>query len=348
MSEGFPVLVSAISLVEITYLVEKGRLSCVALSRIDEQLDRPDVAMVGGLACAVNTCGRTMMTRGGRTMLYAVKLGPFETGEGRVFAYVGFGKADPLPPVLATGDADGLRRLLAAAGGEEAPQCEPALAAAGRRLGFVPAPMPPAVLMGRALLAVGLTAGPLVSGARDGEAWMAALDSSARFWRAAPWRHWHDGQAMRVELTGAVRWRLEACVMGHGGEEFGVALYPRAGALERIAFLADLGGAAAASLEKGFALTFDEEPAFVARALDEAFDLPRVPVPLKAVRGQAAPVTRREFVALAATLGAVARLTPESREASADLHVGDRVTSAYVAAPPPEGSKGPRTRRRRA
>ncbi len=60
--------------------------------------------------------------------------------------------------------------------------------------------------------------------------------------------------------------------------------------------------AAAASLEKGFAITFDEEPTFAARALDEAFDLPRVPVPLKVLRTRAAPVTRREFVVLAAPI----------------------------------------------
>ncbi len=34
-------------------------------------------------------------------MLYAVKLGPIETGEGSTTAYVGFTEASALPPVLA-------------------------------------------------------------------------------------------------------------------------------------------------------------------------------------------------------------------------------------------------------
>lgn len=45
VQRGASVLVSAISLIEITYLVEKGRLPSLALDRINDQLDQPDVAM---------------------------------------------------------------------------------------------------------------------------------------------------------------------------------------------------------------------------------------------------------------------------------------------------------------
>jgi hypothetical protein len=44
-------------------------------------------------------------------MLYAIKLGPIETGEGPTTAYVGFTEAGALPPVLASSDKDGLRKL---------------------------------------------------------------------------------------------------------------------------------------------------------------------------------------------------------------------------------------------
>jgi len=44
-------------------------------------------------------------------MLYAIKLGPIETGEGPTAAYVGFTEAGALPPVLASSDKDGLREL---------------------------------------------------------------------------------------------------------------------------------------------------------------------------------------------------------------------------------------------
>ncbi len=41
-------------------------------------------------------------------MLYAVKLGPIDTGEGSTSAYVGFTEAGALPPVLASSDKEGL------------------------------------------------------------------------------------------------------------------------------------------------------------------------------------------------------------------------------------------------
>lgn len=43
---GFPVYVSTISLVEICYLVEKGRLPWVALERVNEALNLPNAALV--------------------------------------------------------------------------------------------------------------------------------------------------------------------------------------------------------------------------------------------------------------------------------------------------------------
>jgi len=44
-------------------------------------------------------------------MLYAIKLGPIETGEGPTTAYVGFTEAGALPPTPASSDRDGLGSL---------------------------------------------------------------------------------------------------------------------------------------------------------------------------------------------------------------------------------------------
>ena len=41
---GFPVVVSAISLVEITYLIEKGRLFAAVATRLLEEIGKPDMA----------------------------------------------------------------------------------------------------------------------------------------------------------------------------------------------------------------------------------------------------------------------------------------------------------------
>ena len=68
-------------------------------------------------------------------MLYAIRLGPIETGEGPTTAYVGFTEAGALPPILASSDKDGLRELARQAQGHEL-RCERALLRAGKALGF--------------------------------------------------------------------------------------------------------------------------------------------------------------------------------------------------------------------
>ena len=45
-SNGVPVYLPTISLVEICYLVEKGRLSAVALERVNKALNLPNAALV--------------------------------------------------------------------------------------------------------------------------------------------------------------------------------------------------------------------------------------------------------------------------------------------------------------
>lgn len=46
LEAGDPVYLSTISLIEVTYLVEKGRLPLKALERLNEALDLPDAALV--------------------------------------------------------------------------------------------------------------------------------------------------------------------------------------------------------------------------------------------------------------------------------------------------------------
>ena len=88
-------------------------------------------------------------------MLYAIKLGPIETGEGRVSAYVGFTETHALPPVLSDQDKDGLEQLGQQAHGHDL-RCDRGLARAGKPLGFTAAPLPEWARFGRATLAFAL------------------------------------------------------------------------------------------------------------------------------------------------------------------------------------------------
>ncbi len=264
-------------------------------------------------------------------MLYAIKLGPIETGEGRVSAYVGFSETRALPPVLATRDKDGLEQLAQQAQGHEL-RCERVLSRAGKALGFAPAPLPDWVSAGRATLAFAL-AGHGLSRVRNLEVVENFLAGVAAFSRAAPWRFWCDNDPLSVTISGQ---EYEACIMGAGGQEYGVALYEERGAVKKLARLVDAGKMEEAANLASLAVTLDDEPLWAAKAIGNAFGAECVPVPLKVSGGRPRPVDEQEMVTLAAALSNVAGLDADHLEATRDLLIAGSRVSARVTAPKPD------------
>lgn len=267
-------------------------------------------------------------------MLYAMKLGPVETGEGEVAFYVGATEAGLVGAVPAIRDIDGLQGLT-----EIVPEgerlCEARLATAGRLLGFRAAPAPPHAREGRATMALGLAIGDQLAPPPPINEVLLLAQSMTEYWRAAPWRFWHNEHVLAIEVSARRPTRYEGCVLGNGGEEFGLALYSRKGAVARIARAPEPTSLAEAAREPCLSVTLDDEPDFAVRALEEAFGLPAVPVPMKIGRGRVGRVTARELVTLSVALGAVAGITPDRREAIAHVLLGGERVSARVSAPDP-------------
>jgi hypothetical protein len=267
-------------------------------------------------------------------MLYAIKLGPIETDEGRVHAYVGIREDGSLAsPVLEYRDKDALRTLAARESPGETLLCEARLARAGQAFGFVAAEAPAWVPMPRAALATVLALGPAIMPG-DPDALHMLFHGAAEFWRAKPWRHWSDADPIELVLTGAVERRFEAALMGAGGMEYGVALYPRAGALERIARRVDARRMHEAMREDTLAVTFDAEPKFAVTALKQAYGLARMPAPVRLERGGLVPLEGLDLAILGGTLRLLATVTPRHREASLEIEGGGQVVEIAVTMPP--------------
>ncbi len=264
-------------------------------------------------------------------MLYAVKLGPIETQQdGLFFLYVGFTEEIALPPAMATQDADGLRQLRDQNPGQEL-RCEPRLGRAGKKLGFVSAPMPHWALLGRGFISLGIGLGPygelLDNGTLD-----LILGATAKFMKAKPWRYWSDSDALAVSVMGDVGQRFEGCIMGSGGQEFGLALYENAGALERIAAAVDADDFAEAAKEPALSLTLNFEPDWAAEAVHEAYGTTGIPIPIKLRGGQPVEMDATSMTLLAAALEAASKLTPKKLQGTAEMPGKMRVT---VEAPSP-------------
>jgi hypothetical protein len=92
------------------------------------------------------------------------------------------------------------------------------------------------VLAPRVALAVALALGRGRESLRDPVLQDSFLDAAGRFWKAAPWQFWWSEDAIEVEATvGGKTHTYEACIMGGGGEEYGLALYTEKGALDAVA-----------------------------------------------------------------------------------------------------------------
>jgi hypothetical protein len=267
-------------------------------------------------------------------MIYAIKLGPIETGEGPVNAYVGIRDDGYLVrPVMGRRDNDALRQLAAESDPGEKLLCEGKLARAGSTLGFESAPMPAWVPLPRASLAIALALGPLMVPG-DPSALHMLCHGATEFLRAKPWRYWTDNEPVEVVLDGAVQARYEGALMGAGGMEFGVALYKRAGALERIARAVDAGRMKGAAREDAIAVTLDDKPRFAIDALHDAYGLDRLPVPIKLVGGGAAAISGEDVAILGGTLRLLAMLTPEHRTGAMAVGNEDHEIRIAITMPP--------------
>ena len=267
-------------------------------------------------------------------MLHAFRLGPIEFLEGDQLVYAALGDVGPVQPVFARSDEEGLRDLVAAAGGEPV-QCEPGLATAARSLGLRSGRLPPEALQFRASLAMALALGPEAStiGARELEALVAAF---ARFWKARTWERFDSDIAVPVVVADRGRSGVqEASVMGKGGEQFGVALYPEAGSVARMARLVDEDRLDEVEQVPSISVTLQDEPRYVVRAMDDAHGVPGFPTPLAVGGGGMKLASAADVRLLTAALDAFVSMMPHRREGRGVAGDGSDRCEASVAMPSP-------------
>jgi len=267
-------------------------------------------------------------------MLYAVKLGPIETDEGNCFAYLGFTEDVALPPAMAMRDDEGLRELAKIGSGHQL-HCEPRLAKAGKKLGFVATPMPKWASEGRGFIALQWGLAPFSDLLPEHMDLPALLAATAEFVEAQPWLWWGDSDPLIVSVMGGGGKVFEGVLLGSGGEEFGVALYENKGAVRRIVELMDAGDFKRAAKEPCLGLTLEFEPEWMAEAVNEAYGTGGLPLPMKSLKGKSAPIDATSLAILIATLDSAAKLKPGNLFETAEASVEGRRIRISVEAPPP-------------
>jgi hypothetical protein len=262
-------------------------------------------------------------------VLYATKLGPVDTEEGRINAYLGLMPREPfLPPALPVfhrRDLDGLRAVVACAPRHRV-VCTPSLGRAARRLGCEVAELPRRWLPFVAGLGLGFAGGGFTCEVADTDVLGAFARASAEFMRAEPWRLSSRSLRIRATVTGATTERT------YVGSIFGarhappfLMLYEHENALELLEMLQSVAALDGIGMMPEFKV-----PRFTAPLLRRAFGLDFLPLPFKVAGGRMGSISTAETIALAAVLRAAAALKPRARLAASVVPVDNAVVAARV------------------
>ena len=159
-----------------------------------------------------------------------MKIGPLSLDRENTHAYVAVGDGG-LDVVVEGSDDKGLAALRRKCGPEPL-VCERALAHVAGAQGLKLAELPPHIRPIKAALAVYLEHGPTLE-AVGLDLILELIDAAVAFEAAEPWHVFEPDEPLSIRIDAAGR-ELEGCVLGTGGEEFGLALYHQAGSIDRV------------------------------------------------------------------------------------------------------------------
>jgi hypothetical protein len=247
-----------------------------------------------------------------RSMRHVMKIGPLELAKGSASAYVAFGESG-LDVALETTDDKGLEALRRRCMGE-ALVCEPVLSRSAIGHGLEVAKLPPGVLAVKAALAVSLEHGPMLEHVAP-QLVIELIRAVIEFDAAEAWNAFRPDEAIAIRFEPGDR-EVEGCVMGQGGEEFGLALYHHKGSIDKVVALSSEGRPEAARSLASTTVLVARDESFAVNAVHEMTGIAAAPLVFHTTRGKLGPAGEQEIVSLVAALRAVTALAHGGRGAS--------------------------------
>jgi hypothetical protein len=258
-------------------------------------------------------------------MRYLMRVGPIEAGDSVAFGYLSCSESSFIDVAVQPNDRAGLDELLPRCKGEQV-ACEPGLASIAAERGLPVAELPEDLVMLKAAFAVLMSHGTLMSNDISPELLAELIFASACFLDAEAWNAFEADEPLEISVDRPRR-SFEGCVMGQGGEEFGLALYAQKGSIEQLTALADLGRQSDAKMFEVLSLLMEDEPQFAVEAVAEAVGVEVSPGLLSLKRGEPRVIEKDDVAATIAALNAVVALAEgDGLEASGKCIEG-RVTA---------------------
>jgi hypothetical protein len=149
----------------------------------------------------------------------------------------------------------------------------------------------------------------------------------AEFYNASPWRFASATGTLGIAITGSVRCRLEARILGSAGIEYGLATYS-IGSVHSIKNpLEDEHLIIPSSLDT-LGVTFSDSPDFAIDAMRRAYGIPKLPEPVKIANGERIHLVDQDLLILTASLRGTAVLSDNDNESIAQVQVADLSATA--------------------
>lgn len=201
--------------------------------------------------------------------------------------------------------------------------CEPALAPAAREVG-----VPTRELTADEANQVGVMAFELAMPGQLTKVSAQAIyhfgTASRVYHEASPWKNQFAYETIGVALTGDIKRRLSARILGVTGPSAGLVLYSSPASIDQIVDRFEHGQLDRAESVDALGVTFEEAPGFAVDAMRRAYGLSWFPLPTKLRAGVRVAMEDEDFLILAASMRAVSALSDTSRESEAQIRVGDR------------------------
>lgn len=232
-------------------------------------------------------------------------------------------------PVVAASDEEALREIVARAGADEV-ICEQALGAAARGLGLHTQPLPPWTRGPRAELATILHLGKAAIEPDATSVIGPALRAASELVAHQPWSWLRDSDTVDFEIAtpDQPRRHFEGCVMGAGGQEYGIALYDQPGSLARLAGASQQGRPDDVRAIDACGFTLDDHPRWLADVVAEAYGVAVVLAPIRVRNGHVRAVSADDLTVMTAAAAAAAHLTRQRHEHLATIAIADRTITA--------------------
>jgi hypothetical protein len=251
---------------------------------------------------------------------FAFKVGPLEpaTRESAYFIYPG----TPDHQVsMAPDDVSGLRDLLQWYKGGVL-VCEPQLRTAAEQLGLECESYDVERAHALGMVSFDLVLAERLAQVEPQEIVYAYGTACAEYFRAASWNYAFAGRTVGLLITGSVKRRVEARILGPQGEQKGLVLF-EPDSLSSLSQKTDAKEIVEALLRVGaIGCDFSDEPAYAVDAMRRAYGLDSFPAPIKLVAGKTEPLSSEDLLALSVALRAISALRDPAEETSAEVSVG--------------------------